>query len=163
LSLGFRPAEQTNADAERLYRRAIEIDPASSEARVRLARLLELRRRYEDSAAQLSQVTANAPDDALGFYAHLFAGRTAQALGRMDEASRHYEEATARFPNAQSALLASSLLAVLRSDRAAARVPIERLGLGTSDSAADPWWAYYLCAGRDSEELLNALWAAVPR
>ncbi len=97
------------------------------------------------------------------YYAHLFAGRAAQATGQTSEAARHYQDAAALFPDAQSALLASSQLALLGSDVAATLAPVERLGARSAVFTADPWWQYHLAAGRDADDLLKALWASVPR
>lgn len=162
-SLRIPSAEKTNAEAERLFRRALAIDPALVEARVRLARLLDLRDRHEEAAAELKMALAANPTGVVGFYAHLFAGRVAMDMKQPDEASRHYQGALTLFPDAQSALLASSQLALLRSDLPATLAPIGRLGAHSAVFTADPWWQYHLCTGRDADELLKALWATVPR
>ena len=163
LSVRIPPSEKTNADAERLFRRALSIDPSLVEARVRLARLLDLRKRHEEAAAELKTALTGNSSAVVTFYAHLFAGRATQSLGQADVASRHYQDALALFPDAQSALLASSQLSLLRSNVPAALEPILRLGPRSAVSTADPWWQYHLGAGRDAEGLLKALWAGVPR
>jgi tetratricopeptide (TPR) repeat protein len=162
-SLRVPAAAKTNADAERLFRRALEVDPGLVEARVRLARLLELRGRHEEAAAELKTVLTANPAGTVAFYAHLFAGRAAQALGHAGEAARHFESASALFPDAQSARLASSQLALFRSDIPAALAPIQGLGPRSAVFTADPWWQYHLGAGRDAEDLVRAMWARVPR
>ena len=161
--LRIPPAERTNGDAERLYRRALAVDPALAEARVRLARLLELRKRAAEAAAEVKTALASAPRGVVAFYAHLFAGRAASTLGRGAEAADHYQRALGLFPDAQSALLASSRLALAESDVRAALQPIERLGPRSAEPEADPWWQDYLCAGREADDLLTAVWAATPR
>jgi tetratricopeptide (TPR) repeat protein len=161
--LHIPPAEKTNSEAERLFRRALKINPGIVEARVRLARLLDLRNRHQEAAAELTTAFATNPTGMVAFYAHLFAGRAAQALGRLEEARHHYEEAGTLFPDAQSALLASSQVALLGSDVPAALAPLQRLGAASAAVTADPWWHYHLCAGRDAESLLKELWAGVPR
>ena len=162
-ALRIPPAAKTHAEAERLFRRTLEIDPSFVEARVRLARLLDLRKRHEEAAKELKTALAGNPLGIVAFYAHMFAGRAAQAMGQADAASRHYQDAIALFPDAQSALLASSQLALLKSDVPATLTPVERLGSRSAVFTADPWWQYHLCAGRDAEQLLKALWASVPR
>jgi hypothetical protein len=92
----------------------------------------------------------------------MFAGRAKQGLGRFDEASRHYQSALGLFPDAQSALLAASQLAVIQADAAAALAPIERLGERSLEWKADPWRWYDYCSGRDADELLQALWDRLP-
>jgi tetratricopeptide (TPR) repeat protein len=159
--LGIPPGDIANGDAERLFRHALGVDPSFVEARVRLARLLEERKHYDEAAADLSTAFDGKPTGPLLFYAHLFAGRAAQALGRIDEAAGHYREAAALFPGAQSALLAESQLALLGADVSAAIEPIAHLD--RSSSPRDPWWQYHLGAGRDADEILRDMWSKVPR
>ena len=160
---GIPPASSTNGDAERLYRRAFAVDPALVEPRVRLARLLTVRQRYQEADAVIAVAVGRAPTGMLGFYTHLVAGRTSQALGRFDDAARHYGLALGLFPDAQSALLAASQLALLQADIPAALAPIERLGERSVEWEADPWRWYDYCTGRDADELLQALWDRLPR
>jgi tetratricopeptide (TPR) repeat protein len=157
------PASATNAEAERLFRRALAIDPTLVEARVRLARLLDWRGRHDEATSELNTALAQNPRGAVRFFAHLFGGRAAQSSGRIEEASVHYRDALELFPDAQSALLASSQIALLGSNVNAALESLRHLDARTADFQADPWWAYHLGAGRDADELLKALWAAVPR
>ena len=119
--------------------------PRFVEARVRLARLLDLRKRHEEAAAELKIALAGNPPGIVAFHAHLFAGRAAQARGEAAGAS-HYEDAIALFPDAQSARLASSQLALLGADVPATLAPIQRLGARSAVFTADPWWQYHLGA-----------------
>jgi tetratricopeptide (TPR) repeat protein len=159
---GIPPASSTNAEAERLYRRALAVDSSLVEPRVRLARLLTVRQRYQEADAMIAVAVGQAPTGMLGFYSHLFAGRTSQAIGRFDAASRHYQSALRLFPDAQSALLAASQLALLQADVSSALAPIERLGDRSVQWEADPWRSYDYCAGRDADQLLQALWDRLP-
>lgn len=162
-SMGIPTEERTNGDAERLFRRALSLDPSLAEARVRLARLLDLRKRHDEAMRELTVVLGGNAPPAVTFYARLFAGRVASALGRAREASQHYEAALALFPDAQSALLAASQLALVESDVAASIAPVERLGPRSAEFTADPWWRYHHCSGRDADDLLRALWSTLPR
>jgi len=161
---GIPLAHVTNAEAERLLRRALHTDPGFAEARVRLARLLEVRNRHEEAAAELSTALGGQPSGPVAFYAHLFAGRAAQALGRIEDAAAHYRAAAMLFPGAQSALVAQSHAALLASDVPGAIEPLRQLSDDrTQPAPADPWWDYALGAGRDAQTLLRQFWAAVPR
>ena len=160
VALGIPPPEVANQEAERLFRRTLAADPSFVEARVRLGRLLYERKRYEEAARELDSALATKPTGVVAFYARLFAGRTAQALGRLDDAAGHYRDADALFPGAQSALLAQSQLALLSADVAAALEPIGRIQrLLSTVPTEDPWWIYHLAAGRDADTLLRAMWA----
>ena len=156
-------AARTNADAEALFRKVLKLDPSLVEARVRLARLLQVRGRHEESATELDHALAQKPTGVVAFYGHLFAGRAAESTGRSAKAATHFTEANALFPDAQSALLALSRHALLQADIPATTAPIERLGARSLDSNSDPWWQYEMGAGRDADLLLKTMWAHVPR
>lgn len=153
------PLDKTNAEAERLYRRALEIDPSFVEARVRLGRLLDVRGAHADALTELKAALAANPKAIVACYAHLFAARASQALGDVRSAADHYRSALALYPDAQSALLGVSQAALLGADIPAAIAPIDRLGAGSAPFEADPWRAYQLAAGRDVNELMHELWA----
>lgn len=159
--LGIPLAAVTNEEAERLFRRALKVDPDYVEARVRLARLLELRKRHDEAAAELATALAAKPTGYVAYYAHLFAGRAAQALGRIDDAMAHYRAASALYPGAQSALLAESQAALLGADVPGTLAPIDHLD--HSSTARDPWWHYDLAAGRDADAILADMWGKVPK
>jgi tetratricopeptide (TPR) repeat protein len=163
--LGIPAKEEANADAERLFRRALKADPRLAEARLRLARVLIERKRHEEAAGELKIVLEESRSPFLRFHAYLFSGRAEQALGRPEAAAASVAEAVKLFPTAQSALLAQSQLAVLRADAAGAIDPIGKLPDEPELDlrAGDPWWAYRLAAGRDWEDLYEALSKIVPR
>jgi tetratricopeptide (TPR) repeat protein len=162
-TLNIPYAEKTNAVAEDLFRHVLAVDPAMVEARVRLARLLDLRGRHAEAAAALKIALDAHPQGVVGFYAHLFAGRVAQTLGQVEEAAAQYKDALALFPDAQSALIASSQLALLGAHLPDALAPLERLGPKSAEESADPWWRYDLGPGRDAEILWQALWPSLER
>jgi tetratricopeptide (TPR) repeat protein len=158
---GIPPEDETNDEAERLFRRALSVDPSFVEARVRLGRLLGVRKRHDEAASELATAIAAKPTGALLFYAHLFTGRSAQALGRIAGAVEHYKAATLLFPGAQSAQLGLSQAALLESDVPGTLEAIQRLD--NSTTTRDPWWWYYLASGRDADALLREMWAQVPK
>jgi tetratricopeptide (TPR) repeat protein len=160
---GVRQASVENADAERLFRSALDVDPDFVEARVRLARLLEVRGRHAEAAQELARALSSREriDPVVAFYAHLFAGRVDRALGRLDTAAAHLRDALALFPNAQSALLGASQVAVLRSDVESALASVRQLEVANAgpDRRMDPWWVYSIGLGRNADALLAAMWA----
>jgi tetratricopeptide (TPR) repeat protein len=160
-----RTMEVANAEAERLFRRALDLDPRLFEARLRLARLLILRTRYAEGLAILHAAPAgSAPSDKIGvFYVHLFSARAERALGHLDAAADHAREALALFPDAQSAMMASSQIAMLRADAAGAEAPLRHLATLPADTTKrlDPWWGYDLFTGRDPRPILREMWAQV--
>lgn len=161
LNLGIQPAEISNRDAEGFYRRAVERDPRLFEARVRLARLLILRSKYAEALDVITAAPAGtAPDAIAEYYAHLFAARAERALGRLDEAASRIRLARDLFPDAQSALMAASHIAMLRADEAGAEEPMRHLALlpykrGPED---DPWWMYETFTGRYADALVAGMW-----
>lgn len=162
------PAERPNklkdeAEAERLFRRVIALDASIVEARVRLGRLLDSRGRHADALGELTAALARPSDSVTAFYAHLFASRAARALGQGEVASAHVRDALALFPDAQSALLAQSHLALARGDAGGALLPMRHLAALDPDTRTDPWWQYPMGAGRNADALLAEMWAAVRR
>jgi len=150
--------EQTNNEAERLFRRALDVDPSFVEARVHLGRLLGVRGAYAEAAAELDKALASKPDGVVGFYARLFAARVAQERNALDDAIAHYRGALTLFPNAQSALLGLSQVSLAGGNAQAALKTLERLGPDSAKGDADPWWDYALASGRDVNELMQHLW-----
>jgi tetratricopeptide (TPR) repeat protein len=157
------PSEsETNGEAEKLYRRALEIDPGYMEARVRLARLLDRRGQHDEASTQIANALDAKPSGVLAFYAHIVAGRIAGARGRYGDGVDEYEAALRLFRDAQSARLGASHAGLMASDVAQALTPIAGLGASVSDNT-DPWWNYGLGAGRDADALMAHLWARVPK
>jgi tetratricopeptide (TPR) repeat protein len=151
--------DKTNADAERLYRRTLEVDPSYVEARVRLARLLDRRGRHDEAAAEIAAALDGNPAGITGFYAHIVAGRIATARGRYAEALRFYREASNLYDHAQSALVGASHAALMLADVPGTLAPLAALGGESRPQDADPWLDYGLGAGRDVNTLLAALWS----
>ena len=149
--------DRTNSQAERHYRRVLQIDPSYVEARVRLARLLQRRGRLEEAATEIEAALAARPGGVVAFYARIIAGRVASARGRYDEALRFYREALALHGRAQSALLGASHAALMLANAPDTLAPLASLGVTARD--ADPWLDYGRGAGRDADALLAQLWA----
>jgi tetratricopeptide (TPR) repeat protein len=146
--------------AERHFRRALDLDPALAEARIRLGRVLGLLGRHADAAAELRRVTGDFDDERLAYYLALFLGREEEALGRLDAARDAFTRAAALAPRAQSPLLALSHLARAAGDRTAAQESARRvLDLPANEADRfDPLWVYHYVEGRRVKELLGELY-----
>lgn len=145
--------------AELLLVRAIGIDPGFVEARLRLGRVIDQRGRHDAALVQFNEVLEARPDRTLAFYAHLFRGDAERALLKFDAARHSYQHALDLFPRAQSARIALSHLARLRSDRDAALAvllpTLTASPVGRHED--DPWWDYHRGDGRHAEALLQQL------
>ena len=76
--------------AEQRFRRALEREPAFTEARIRLGRVLHLRGRHEEAARELQRAAAALSVEPLDggrrrparrYYAEMFLGAASEALG----------------------------------------------------------------------------------
>src|SRR5262245_27281356 len=131
--------------AEGFFRRAVERAPDMAEAHLRLGRVLGLQGHHADALTELQQALTLLADEELRYDGELFAGVEEEALGRYDAAAALYEQAAARYPGAQSPLIALSQLARRRGDRAGALAGIDRLFAlppPGDEGRADPWWVY---------------------
>jgi len=159
VTLNVQSASAELRRAEGLYRRALEINPKMSEARIRLGRVLGQRGRHEEAATELRKAGSEVTESVLQYYAALFLGAEADALGNEVEARASYERAAGLYPEAQSPLLGLSRLAMQSGNRDAARDAIQRMLKLSSDGdeAADPWWSYESIPARNTEMLLAKL------
>jgi tetratricopeptide (TPR) repeat protein len=155
-------ADQANAQAERFFRQTLDIDPTFAEARVRLARLLENRGKAAEALVELGAAAKDLDqrDHVLLFYSHLIAARAHQALSDLPEASADVRAALALYPDAQSALIVESELALRSADADGALAPLRRL-TARQPETDDPWWLYDIGAGRAVDRLVPALWTRV--
>lgn len=130
--------------AERFFRRSVQIDPGVAEARVRLGRVIGLQGRHREAAAALEHGHAGALSPSLQYYAAMFLGDEEQALGHREAAQAHYDRAAQLYPRAQSPRLALGQLARRYGDRPAAlRAIAQVLTLPfVRPESDDPWWLY---------------------
>lgn len=150
--------------AERLYRQSLERDPTRAEARIRLGRVLGRRGKHQDAIVELRRAAMEADIRVLQYYAHMFLGAEATALGLVDEAQSAYERASELFPWAQSPNMGISALAALAGNRGEAFSAIEPV-LSSDDPALadDPWWTYYTSQARDLIDLVESLYTALAK
>ena len=145
--------------AERELRRAMTLDPALHEARIRLAHVLS-RLGDDRQAVEVVRPALEAPlPPFLEFYAALILGRSEEQLGRFDEAGVAYARAAARFPGAQSAEIGRSRVALAQGRAAdAPKILVDAVG-PYSTERPDPWLSYYRQHDPDAQSLLEA-WQA---
>jgi len=143
--------------ARRHLERAVRLDAALIEARVRLGRVLGLAGNHRDAAAELRQAVAAEPQPPLAYYANLFLGAEEEALGRLAEAGDAYRRAASLHPDAPTPRLALSHLMRRQGNREGAlRLIGEVLAPESEPSAtADPMRRYSRSAGRHARALLR--------
>jgi tetratricopeptide (TPR) repeat protein len=160
---GFTPAVSSArvhlAQAERFFRQALKIDPASSEIHVHLANVVGRLGRHQEAATELRGAIPSITDARLEYYAQMFLGREEEMLGHSSAARECFERAATLYPRAQSPQLALAQLAWRDADASTAFRTIERLFLipPYQREREDPWWVYEAAHVRDAEELLEAV------
>ena len=164
--LGIGSAHAELRQAEGFFRRALAHAPDMAEAHLRLGRVLALQGHDAEAIPELQQALTRLGDEELEYDGQLFIGAAYEGLGRYDEAAAAYEHAAARFPGAQSPLIALSQLARRRGDRSGALAAMTRVFAlpppGDGDRQ-DPWWTYNTAQGRNADDLLDAMRAPFRR
>lgn len=146
--------------AEKFLRDALVRAPDNAEARIRLGQTIGELGRHEEAAAELRAVPRSKLTRKLAYLAELFLAREEHRLGRRREAERHYENAAALYPKAQSPRLALSHLARESGNRAAASGHLQSVtrhppGVNVDDT--DPWWFYYEPHKEDADMLMTRM------
>jgi tetratricopeptide (TPR) repeat protein len=137
-----------------------------AEAHLRLGRVLALQGHDAEAVPELQQALTRLGDEALEYDGELFIGAAYEALGRYDEGAAAYEHAAARFPAAQSPLIALSQLARRRGDRTGALAAMARMFALPSPEDGDrqdPWWTYKTAQARNADDLLETVHAPFRR
>jgi tetratricopeptide (TPR) repeat protein len=143
------------ARAEAIFRRAIGRDASLSEARIRLAHVLERQARWDDALEAVAPALTATLSPRIEYYAALVAGRCEQRLGRTERARAAYERAARAVPGGQAARIALSQLAIVEGRGSAALAALTS-GLA-DDTGPDPWWSYLRLHEPSAKALLAAL------
>lgn len=139
-NLNLRPRLAAR-EAERWYREALRLQPSLTEARLRLARVLQRTDRIDEAVPHLSLVVESSPDATLRALAHLFWGEISETRGDVDEAMEHYRSALAADRDLQVAALALAQALHQRDGRQAA---FDALGPALGDGGGtSPLLAYH--------------------
>lgn len=150
-------------EAERLFRRAIAIDPTLVEARIRLAHVLSERGRHDAASTELTRVTSASLPPLLDYYASLVAGRVARAREAFAEAQQAFERAAAIYPHAPAPRFGLSELAIARGDRAASLEHLTRVSSNVRVDDREPWWRIERTHAPSAAELIVEMRNAVRR
>jgi tetratricopeptide (TPR) repeat protein len=130
----------SRSQAERLFRRALAIEPALAEARVRLAHILSDAGRHNEAAAELRQVAAARRPQFVDYYASLMTGRVSRTRGQLDAARAAFERAAGVYPNAPAPRLALSELALASGNREESLARLRQAAPSERVDVDEPWW-----------------------
>lgn len=147
--------------AEAGFRRALEMEPALVEARIRLAHVVALRGRAEEAVALAREALARPLPPFLEFYAAMVLGRAEMALGRAAEARAAFDRAAARYPKAQSPRVALTHVALIEGRTTDGVETALQFGRRWRDEISDPWHWYFRIHEPTAQSQLAALRASV--
>jgi tetratricopeptide (TPR) repeat protein len=128
--------------AEGEHRKALALDPASLEARLRLGRVLLDVARPKTAVEILAPLLESSRDVWVLYLAHLFTGRAYEALGRPVDAIGHYTVAVALRPDLQTPRTALSHALRSSGDHRAAVQAAREVHALNRPARDDPWWQY---------------------
>jgi tetratricopeptide (TPR) repeat protein len=147
--------------AERELRRALTLDPALHEARIRLAHVLFALGDDRQAAEVVRPALDAALPPYLEFYAALILGRSEEQLGNFADAGVAYARAAARFPGAQSAEIGRSRVALAQGQAVGALKILDDVVGPFATEKPDPWLDYLKRHDPDSDALLRTWRAGV--
>ena len=143
--------------AEKMYRTALVVYPASAEAGLRLGRVLFLLGRPEAALVVLGDVSKRSGDSRIRYLGSLFAGAIHGAASRWPQAIEAYREAAATGPFLSAGIALSQALHA-SGDRDGAQEALDRaLERDSRNERSDPWWDYPLGHWRQRHELIRQL------
>lgn len=163
VTLAVRSGDANWRQAERLFRRAVELDEGLAEAHLRLGRVIGLQGRHAEAVVELEKAAAASDEKRLQYFAQLVLGAEYHAVNHVDRARQAFDQAAALYPRAQSPRLGASQLARQIGDRTGALRALQPvLEAGTSESQRyDPWWTYYDGPGGDVDRAIAEMRAAL--
>jgi hypothetical protein len=145
------------------YRRALSLDPAFAEARVRLGFVLFRLGRPEEASRELERARQEARDARVAYLARLFAGMVHERAGRYQDAAAAYRDARRMGLECHVAAVALSHVFYRAGDRkAAAAIALEAGGFDDT-RCEDPWWSYDYGQAYKVEDRMAALRREVRR
>jgi tetratricopeptide (TPR) repeat protein len=148
------PAAEARRQAERLFRRALALDPTLVEARIRLAHVLSDLEKQDEAAAEIEAAMKTPLPALLEYYGSLVLGRVQRARQQLDAARAAFERAAAVLPEAPAPKFGLSDVAMARGDRAES---LELLPRETVPDALEPWWSTERMHEPSAAKLLDEL------
>jgi tetratricopeptide (TPR) repeat protein len=130
------------AQASDCYERAHAVDPGDAETLVRLGRVRFLRGAWDEARSALLAALERPAPAYVRYWCHLFLGAVESARREEASAARHYREALAIAPRAQSPMLALSAASARAGDWRSARHILQPALEGPRRLDDDPWQLY---------------------
>ena len=140
--------ERGLAAATVAYQRALDLDPSSVSARLRLGWVLAINNSHNRARAHLELVVGVAASAEQRYLAHLILGGLAEQDGQPGRALEAYRAAHAVHPRAQTAHIAFMRAAQVAGDAELARRLFAEYAAAVP-WIEDPWWAFSM--GLDSD------------
>jgi tetratricopeptide (TPR) repeat protein len=145
------------------YREALARAPDLYEARLRLARSLQLQGRVAEADVEAKMLDTRIADEHLRYLTLLVAGSISEAAGRADDALAKYRGARVLCRGCHSATLALSHALLRTGDRNAAREVVSQLAsIRTWPMPADPWLDYLKGQWHRFDSMLERLQFELP-
>jgi tetratricopeptide (TPR) repeat protein len=145
------------------FERALALNPAAWEARLRLGRVAGQLGQLERARREIARALDSAPDARAEYLTRMIAGSIAERAGHWSDAILHYRRAHSLCGDCQSVMLAFSHALDQTGERTAAVQVVERMLGAQSELRSDPWWGYHIGQWHMLDELLERLRKAVPR
>jgi tetratricopeptide (TPR) repeat protein len=160
---GRQTPDEHLRQAAQHYREALNRAPDLYEARLRLARSLQLQGRVAEADAEAKMFNTRIADEHLRYLTLLVGGSISEAMGRADDALAKYRGARVLCRGCHSATLALSHALLRTGDRHTARDVVSQLAsLRTWPMPADPWLDYMRGQWIHFESMLEGLQFELP-
>ena len=140
-----KPRDSSLVQAQASLEKALKLQPALIEAKVRLAHVFAMKGDDSHAYSLLSEVLAAKPSPAFKYLAALMGGGILERTSQFDAAAKSYVEAVLAMPDGQSAYVALANILHKSGQKAEAGAVMDRLfARGPVGTNADPWWTYPL-------------------
>jgi len=143
--LALKPRDTALASAQTALEKALKIQPALIEAKLRLAHVLAMKDDDAHAYSLVSEVLAAKSPPVMKYLALLLGGAVLERAKQFDAAAKSYVDAILAVPDGQSAYLALANILTRSGQTAEAGAVLDRMfGRGIINATADPWWTFPL-------------------